>query len=205
MEGPCGNHRRGLFLPMERREKILLEGQQMERAIRRMAHEILEGEGTDNGVALIGIESRGSHLARRIAGCVESLTSSAPLLATIDVTPYRDDRKGAGSRGPDNPPPLPFVLDDKTVVLVDDVIYTGRTIRAALDFMTQMGSPEKILVAVLVDRGDRELPIKADIVGKNVQVARDDRVHVLFRESDGVDQVVVAAAPGGGKRRTDAS
>lgn len=182
------------------RQKILLKGEQMEAAIRRMAHEILERERDHASLALIGIESRGRYLTRRIAGCLESFGSSAPQVGTIDITPYRDDRKKTGAEAGDIPALLSFSLDDKAVVLVDDVIYTGRTIRAALDLLLQLGSPGKILVAVLVDRGDRELPIKADIVGKNVRVSKDDRVNVLFRETDGVDEVLVAkAAPGRGQ------
>ncbi len=178
---------------MERQEKILFESEEMERAISRMAHEILEREDEGSELALVGVETRGAHLVRRIAQRIEKLSPSPLALSvgTLDVTPYRDDLEGSGGAIPINPVAFPFSLDDKAVILVDDVIYTGRTTRVALDLITQMGKPKRILVAVLVDRGDRELPIKADIVGKNVRVSEGERVNVMFREADGIDQVMV--------------
>jgi len=168
-----------------------LDGEDMQRTISRMAHEIVEKNGKVEDLSLIGIRSRGADLVRRIAQKIEDLTGMAPSVAMIDVTPYRDDI----ARG-ESPtiPQLPVAVDEKTVVLVDDVIYRGRTIRAALDLMGHLGKPKKILVAVLIDRGNRELPIKADIVGKNVEVAESERINVLLQESDGVDQVTVTSA-----------
>jgi pyrimidine operon attenuation protein/uracil phosphoribosyltransferase len=170
-------------------KRIVLDGEDVQRTISRMAHEIVEKNGRVEELSLIGIRSRGADLVRRIAQKIEALKGAAPSVAIIDVTPYRDD---IASGEPLTIPKVPIAIDDKTVVLVDDVIYRGRTIRAALDLMGHLGKPKRILVAVLIDRGDRELPIKADIVGKNIQVAEPERINVLLRESDGVDQVVVS-------------
>jgi pyrimidine operon attenuation protein/uracil phosphoribosyltransferase len=175
---------------MNQEKRVLLDSEDMQRTISRMAHEIVEKNGNVADLSLIGIRSRGADLVRRIAQKIEALTGTAPSVAIIDVTPYRDDI----ARG-ESPtiPQLPVAVDEKTVVLVDDVIYRGRTIRAALDLMGHLGKPKRILVAVLIDRGNRELPIKADIVGKNVEVAESERINVLLRESDGVDQVTVTS------------
>ena len=173
---------------MGQEKKVLLEEEEVQRTITRMAHEIVEKNGGLDDLALIGIRSRGAHLVHRLARKIEALKGVAPYTGTIDVTPFRDDIERG--RGPDAPA-VSISVDDKTVVLVDDVIYTGRTVRAALDLLSHLGKPKKILVAILVDRGDRELPIKADIVGKNVQVENSERVNVLLQESDGVDRVTV--------------
>lgn len=156
-----------------------------------MAHEILERNEKVEKLGLIGIRTRGAHLVRRIAQKIESFSGIAPPASIIDVTPYRDDLEGRGNTANPSPVEVPLSLDEKTIVLIDDVIYTGRTIRAALDLITHLGKPKRIFVAVLVDRGSRELPIKADIVGKNVRVSGSERINVLLRESDGVDQVIV--------------
>ncbi len=163
----------------------------MERAITRMAHEILEQIEKGQNFAVVGIETRGGYLVKRIAQRIEALNSSVIAVESMDVTSFRDDLARDVGTGLQSPISFPFSLDDRVVFLVDDVIYTGRTTRVALDLITQMGNPIKILVAVLVDRGDRELPIKADIVGKNVRVSEGQRVNVLFREADGIDRVVV--------------
>ncbi|MFQ5903640.1 MAG: bifunctional pyr operon transcriptional regulator/uracil phosphoribosyltransferase PyrR [Candidatus Binatia bacterium] len=172
-------------------KQILLQDEEVKRTISRMAHEIVEKNGGVGDLALIGIRSRGAHLVRRIARKIEALSSSAPPVGIIDVTAFRDDIEKGGRPTGSLSLDVPISVDEKTVVLVDDVIYTGRTIRAALDLMGHLGKPKRILVAILVDRGDRELPIKADIVGKNVQVKDSERVNVLLQESDGVDQVTV--------------
>jgi pyrimidine operon attenuation protein/uracil phosphoribosyltransferase len=176
---------------MEQEKKILLEGEDIQRMINRLAHEVVEKSGGTERVALIGIRSRGAYLARRLAQRIEELKGAAPSVGVIDVTAYRDDRSREEMPAGPLPTEIPVSMDEKTVVLIDDVIYTGRTIRAALDRLAHLGKPGRILVAILVDRGDRELPIKADIVGKNVQVKDSERVNVLLRESDGVDQVTV--------------
>lgn len=173
-------------------KRVLLEGEEIQRILNRMAHEILEKGDAIPELALIGIRSRGAHLVRRIAKKLETLTRSTLPVGIIDISPYRDDVPKMEAR----PEPAllrePITVDEKTVVLVDDVIYTGRTIRAAIGLVGCLGKPKKILVAVLVDRGQRELPIKADIIGKNVEVGESERVNVLLEESDGIDQVIVA-------------
>ena len=187
---------------MERLDQVLFEAEDIERATSRMAHEILECEGKGEGLTLVGIQTRGAHLVQRIAQKIGSFSGAVPPVGSIDVTPYRDDQKGVTGT---SPPPVqfPFSIDEKTLILVDDVIYTGRTIRAALDLISQLGKPKRILVGVLVDRGDRELPIKADIVGKNVRVPGLSRVNVFLSELDGVDQVTVSDGQSQGLHRVN--
>ncbi|NIO10615.1 MAG: bifunctional pyr operon transcriptional regulator/uracil phosphoribosyltransferase PyrR [Deltaproteobacteria bacterium] len=176
---------------MEPLNQVLFKREDIQRATTRMAHEILESENDQTGLLLVGIETRGAQLVRRIAEKIGSFSGTVPPVETIDITLFRDDQEGRIDADAVSAP-FSISVDDKTLVLVDDVIYTGRTIRAALDLVFQLGKPKKILVAVLVDRGDRELPIKADIVGKNVQVSGAARVNVLLSELDGVDQVTVS-------------
>ena len=168
-----------------------MQGEEIQRVISRMAHEIVEKNGGTENLALIGIRSKGAHLVRRIARKIEKLNGIAPPVGIIDITPYRDDIERVGHLAERPPMDVPVSVDEKTVILVDDVIYRGRTIRAALDLIGYLGKPKRVLVAILVDRGERELPIRADIVGKNIQVADSERVNVLLEESDGVDQVTV--------------
>ena len=172
--------------------KILLERDDLARTISRMAHEIVEKSTPPSEVVLIGIRSRGVHLARRLALKVQELTKSAPPVGVIDVTPYRDDRSQPQGSPAIGAFQVPVAVDEKTVVLVDDVIFRGRTIRAAMEAVEKLGQPKRILVAVLIDRGARELPIRADIVGKNIDAGEGQRVNVLLVESDGVDQVTIA-------------
>lgn len=176
---------------MDQGKQILMQEEELQRTISRMAHEIVEKNGGGDNLALIGIRSRGAHLVKRIARKIESLNGTAPPVGVIDITPYRDDIERGEKLAAPPSMDMPVSVDEKTVVLVDDVIYRGRTIRAALDLIGCLGKPKRVLVAILVDRGDRELPIRADIVGKNVQVADSERVNVLLQESDGVDQVTV--------------
>lgn len=176
---------------MEQGKQVLMQGDEVERTISRMAHEIVEKNGGTENLALIGIRSKGEHLVRRIARKIEKLNRPIPLVGILDVRPYRDDVEQAPKIAESAPMDVRVSVDDKTVVLVDDVIYRGRTIRAALEMVGRLGKPKRVLVAILVDRGARELPIKADIVGKNVRVADSQRVNVLLQESDGVDQVTV--------------
>jgi pyrimidine operon attenuation protein/uracil phosphoribosyltransferase len=180
---------------MEQQKTVLLHEEEVQRMISRMAHEILEKSGGPENLALLGIRSRGAYLAERIGRKIESIVGAQPPVGIIDVTPYRDDRNLSQVPGETRSGEALVSVDEKTVVLVDDVIYTGRTVRAAWDRIGRMGKPRKIFVAILVDRGDRELPIKADIVGKNVQVPESERVNVQLRELDGVDQVTIAPYP----------
>jgi pyrimidine operon attenuation protein/uracil phosphoribosyltransferase len=168
----------------------VLERDELGRMISRMAHEIIEKTPNTSELALIGIRSRGVHLARRIARKIEEIVKVAAPMGTLDVSSYRDDRAGEPRAG-NSVLEVPFAIDEKTVVLIDDVIFRGRTIRAAMEAVARLGQPKRILVAVLVDRGARELPIRADVVGKNVDAGEGQRVNVLLTESDGIDQVTV--------------
>ena len=142
-------------------------------------------------LVLIGIRSRGVHLARRIARRIEPITKALPPVGVIDISQYRDDRAHDSGAVAAIPFEVPVSVDDKTVVLVDDVMFRGRTIRAALEAVGRLGQPKRILVAVLVDRGARELPIRADIVGKNIEAGEGERINVMLEESDGIDQIAV--------------
>jgi pyrimidine operon attenuation protein/uracil phosphoribosyltransferase len=161
------------------------------RALTRISHEILERDKGAEGVVLVGIADRGDDLARRIAAEVERIEGARIPVGVLDITFYRDDI-GLKAEAPEvHETAIPFDVSGKVVVLVDDVLYTGRTIRAAMDALMDFGRPKKIQLAVLVDRGHRELPIRADYVGKNVPTHRADDVRVKIVEVDGEDAVVV--------------
>jgi pyrimidine operon attenuation protein/uracil phosphoribosyltransferase len=179
--------------------QVLLKGQEMERVIHRIAREITEKAAPVEGLALLGIRSRGAYLAQRIAAKIAAATGVLPRFSQIDVTPYRDDTDA--KMEPDRSH-LMITVDDATVVLIDDVINTGRTMRAALELVTRLAKPRKVMAAVLVDRGSRELPIRADIVGKNFQVGEGERINVLLKECDGVDRVTVSGAKRDGASRS---
>lgn len=160
------------------------------RAVTRIAHEIVERNKGASDVVLVGIRTRGTSMARRLAAEIDRIEGTAPAVGELDVTLYRDDLARTG--------PLPVErtdvpdLDGKVVVLVDDVFYTGRTVRAALDAMADLGRPRSVQLAVLVDRGHRELPVRADFVGRNLPTAAGrERVHVLLAEHDGEDGVEI--------------
>ncbi|NWG20123.1 MAG: bifunctional pyr operon transcriptional regulator/uracil phosphoribosyltransferase PyrR [Chloroflexi bacterium] len=166
-------------------EKQILAADDIRRAVTRIAHEIAErNEGVAN-VALVGIRRRGVPLAARIAAVLAEIEQVRVPVGILDITLYRDD---LGLRGPApvvHATAIPFDITGRTVILVDDVLYTGRTVRAALDALTDLGRPSRIQLAVLVDRGHRELPIRADFVGKNVPTARDERITTRLHEVDG--------------------
>jgi pyrimidine operon attenuation protein/uracil phosphoribosyltransferase len=173
-----------------------LDADAIARCVKRIAHEIVEHRYGDSGpLALIGIVRRGASLAHRLATELRSDSIADPPVGTIDISSYRDD--GRGARGDPRliGRDIPFSIDGARVILVDDVLYTGRTVRAALTALAVLGRPDSIQLAVLVDRGQRELPIRADYVGKNIVAQPDQRVYVRLHEIDGVDAVVV----GGGK------
>jgi pyrimidine operon attenuation protein/uracil phosphoribosyltransferase len=174
---------------MGQEQQILLEQAELGRTLTRMAHEVVEKTTNPNELVLIGIRSRGVHLARRIARKIEAIAKTNPPVGVIDISQYRDDRAHDASPITVLPFEVPVSVDEKTVVLVDDVIFRGRTIRAALEAVGRLGQPKRILVAVLIDRGARELPIRADIVGKNVAARDDERINVMLEESDGIDRV----------------
>jgi pyrimidine operon attenuation protein/uracil phosphoribosyltransferase len=164
------------------------------RALTRIAHEIVERDKGGEGVALVGIADRGDHLARRLADEIARSEGGSVPIGVLDITFYRDDI-GLRAEAPEvHETRIGFDVGGKTVVLVDDVLYTGRTVRAAMDALMDLGRPRKIQLAVLVDRGHRELPIRADFVGKNVPTSRADDVRVMVQEVDGEDGVVVEGA-----------
>lgn len=181
---------------MAEEKKILLERDDLGRTLSRMAHEVVEKAGNLEELALIGIRSRGVHLARRIARKIGEIGKSAPAVGVIDVTPYRDDKSQEQALPAVGAFEVQVAVDGRTVVLIDDVIFRGRTIRAAMEAVERLGQSKRILVAVLIDRGARELPIRADIVGKNIAASDGQRVNVLLEESDGVDQVTMASWQG---------
>ena len=176
---------------MSEEKQILFEKDELGRAIGRMAHELIEKTAKPDDLVLIGIRSRGVYLARRIARKIQEVSKLTLPVGVIDVTPYRDDRTRDPGAGTVSAFEIQVAVDDKTVVLIDDVIFRGRTIRAAMDAVARLGQPKRILVAALVDRGSRELPIRADVVGKNIDAGEGERVNVKLEESDGVDQVSV--------------
>jgi pyrimidine operon attenuation protein/uracil phosphoribosyltransferase len=177
----------------------LLDARAIERTLRRMAEEIVElNEGVAD-LVIVGIQRRGVQLAERIGAIIEERQGARVPRGALDITLYRDDLQTVGPRPVVGPTVLPMQLDGKRVVIVDDVLYTGRTVRAALDELADFGRPARIALAVLVDRGGRELPIHADVVGKTVSLGRGGRVDVQVSELDGADGVtVVGGAPGGG-------
>ncbi|HEU5298600.1 MAG TPA: bifunctional pyr operon transcriptional regulator/uracil phosphoribosyltransferase PyrR [bacterium] len=171
------------------REKAkVMDADAVRRAVVRMAHEIVERNKAASGLAIVGIETRGVPLARRLAAAIAQIEGIAVPVGALDPRPFRDDRP-AGSAPP--APGLPFTVGDRTIVLVDDVLYTGRTVRAALDALIALGRPPAIQLAVLVDRGHRELPIRPDFVGKNLPTSSREHVAVRLAESDGTDEVVI--------------
>jgi pyrimidine operon attenuation protein/uracil phosphoribosyltransferase len=172
---------------------LVMDADRMARALTRMAHEILERNRGLDEIALVGIRTRGVPLARRISRSLHEINGDEVPTGALDITLYRDDLM----RHPVGPQPLvrrteiPFSIDDRKILLVDDVLYTGRTIRAALDALIDFGRPQAIQLVVLVDRGHRELPIKADYVGKNLPTSLKQSVQVHLQEIDGTDEVLI--------------
>jgi len=170
----------------------VLDGQAINRAVVRIAHEVVERNKGTSGMALIGIRSRGVHLGQRLRRALQEIVSGPPIpFGVVDITLYRDDL----DRGLQTPrvqrTDIDFAVEGRRILLVDDVLFTGRTVRAAMDALVDFGRPQSIQLAVLIDRGHRELPIRADYVGKNLPTSRAERVSVRLAESDGVDEVVI--------------
>ena len=183
-----------LMRPELEEKAQVLDQAGIQRAVTRITHEIVErNKGTDD-LVLIGLRSRGVDLARRIARELKIVDGADIPVGALDVTLYRDDLDTVGPQPVVRKTEIAFPINEKRVVLVDDVLYTGRTIRAALDSLIDLGRPRLIQLAVLVDRGHRELPIRADYVGKNVPTSRQERIQVLLTEEDGVDKVVIVKA-----------
>ena len=172
---------------------VIMDADRMTRTLTRIGHEIVErNRGTDN-VALVGIRTRGVVIAQRLAQVLQQITHAPVRTGALDITLYRDDlmRHAVGPQPLVRRTEIPFSIDDQKILLVDDVLYTGRTVRAALDALIDFGRPKEIQLIVLVDRGHRELPIKADYVGKNVPTSTKENVHVRLTEIDGTDEVAV--------------
>ena len=170
--------------------RTLLQADDVRRAVTRMAHELVEHAPIGGRLVVLGIPTRGAILARRLADVMERVSGAPVPVGTLDVTLYRDDLAGQPTR-PTGRTDVPVDLDGATVVLVDDVLYSGRTVRAALDAVTALGRPAAVRLAVLVDRGHRELPIRPDSVGRNLPSAKSERIRVLLTETDGVDAVTI--------------
>lgn len=172
----------------------LLNAEQLGRTIRRLAHEIVENNRGADNLVLAGLLTRGYPLARRLAGEIERFEQKPVPVGSIDTALYRDDLRSRGSTARVRPSQMPGNIDDATVVLVDDVLYTGRTIRAALDALFEFGRPARVRLAVMVDRGHRELPIRPDFVGRNVPTSQGQEVAVRLAEIDGEDAVYLVDA-----------
>jgi pyrimidine operon attenuation protein/uracil phosphoribosyltransferase len=175
-------------------EKVVLEHDDLRRTLRRIAHEIAEKNPEADGLAIVGIHTRGAILARRLHPLLVELTGAELPIGDLDISFYRDD---VGAKSPAAQPVvhsshIDFDVSERTVVLVDDVLFTGRTVRAAIDALFDYGRPRRVQLAVLCDRGHRELPIRPDYVGKNLPTAREERVNVELEESDGADRVTIS-------------
>ncbi len=181
----------------------IMNAEDIRRATVRISHEIVESHAGTDGLALVGIQRRGVPLARRIAAAIRNSEGVSVPVGALDITFYRDDLSLIAHQPVVKGTDLDFDPNGRTIVLVDDVLYTGRTVRAAMDALADFGRPQAIRLAVLVDRGHRELPIRADHVGRNVPTSRDEVVHVLLDETDGEDAVEIehrpAATPGGAR------
>jgi pyrimidine operon attenuation protein / uracil phosphoribosyltransferase len=175
---------------------VVLDRDDMRRTLVRIAHEIVE-KNPDGRIAIVGIHRRGAHLARRVHALTGELVEPAIPLGSVDIAFYRDDLslRDGGPEGPVvHATELDFAVQGRTVVIVDDVLYTGRTVRAAIDEIFDFGRPDRVQLAVLVDRGHRELPIRPDYVGKNIPTSQDQRVNVRIEEVDGIDEVTIGPA-----------
>jgi pyrimidine operon attenuation protein/uracil phosphoribosyltransferase len=176
---------------------LLLDADAISRTLSRIAHEVIERNPNLDRVALVGIQTRGVPLAQRLRRLIDERSGHAPALGAVDITFYRDDVFARGGGAPLHPQPivrstsLEFALEGRTVVLVDDVLYTGRTIRAGIEALFDYGRPDRIQLAVLCDRGHRELPIRPDYVGKNLPTARAERIQVELLEVDEIDRIVL--------------
>jgi len=178
-------------------ERMVLDAQGVERALARVTHEILERNKGVEDLVFIGVRSLGVEIAERLAAKATAIEGVEVPRGIIDITLYRDDLSRAGQQPAVKGTNIPFDLDDRQVVLVDDVLYTGRTVRAALDALMDLGRPRCVQLAVLIDRGHRELPIRADYVGKNLPTAANESVQVRLKERDGRDEVVLIRAEEG--------
>lgn len=169
----------------------IMDPKAIDKSLERMAHEIVEKLKTVEDMAIIGIKNRGAYLGQRLADKIEKITGRRPKVGALDITLYRDDLTQVSEQPVVHATEIGFTIDGEKIVLVDDVLFTGRTIRCALDALIDFGRPSQIQLAVLIDRGHRELPIRADYVGKNVPTALKETVEVKLSESDDKDEVVL--------------
>jgi pyrimidine operon attenuation protein/uracil phosphoribosyltransferase len=172
-------------------EKVLMASEDMRRALARIAHEIIERNKGAKDIVLVGMWTRGVPLAHRLASAIQSYEGVSIAVGALDIGLYRDDISYLGLKPVTQNTDIPTDITDKRVILVDDVLYTGRSIRAAMDALVDLGRPKSVQFAVLIDRGHRELPIRADYVGKNIPSSRDEEIQVQLEESDGVDRVTI--------------
>lgn len=175
-------------------ERLVMDAGDIARALTRIAHEILERNKGVKGLALVGIRTGGVHLAHRLVKRIQDIEGVQVPIGELDITLYRDDLALRKDQPVLRKTSVPFDMSDKIVVLVDDVLFTGRTIRAAMDGLMDLGRPEEIQLAVLVDRGHRQLPIKANYIGKNLPTSREEKVQVLLEENGEDDRVVISKA-----------
>ncbi len=181
----------------------VLDAASIDRSLTRIAHEILERNKGLRTISLVGVQTRGVPLARRLAARLAAIEGMAPRVGVLDINLYRDDLSRIGDHPVLKRTEIPFELDDAIVILVDDVLFTGRTVRAALDALMDLGRPRQVQLAVLVDRGHRELPVRADFVGKNLPTAETERVDVRLTETDGEDEVVIVKNDDGSDAREE--
>jgi len=180
---------RGVFMP----KKIILSSQDIRRVLARIAHEIIERNKVTQHLILVGVHTRGVPLAKRLATNIENLDESKIPVGALDISPHRDDLPSLNFRPIVHHTDIPGNIDGKTIVLVDDVLYTGRSVRAAMDALIEMGRPQSIQLAVLIDRGHREMPIRPDYVGKNIPSSKHEEIQVKLVETDGIDEVSIVS------------
>ena len=176
-------------------DKIVMTADDIRRTLARIAHEIIERNKVTDNLLLVGLHTRGVPLARRLAANIENYEKSKLLVGALDFSLYRDDLPASEAKNVVQKTDIPADIADKPVVLVDDVLYTGRSIRAAMDALIDLGRPRSIQLAVLIDRGHREMPIRADYVGKNIPSARHEEIQVRLVETDGIDDVTIISPP----------
>ena len=181
-------------------ERTLLSAEDMQRALVRVAHEIVERNKGAKDLVLVGMQTRGVPLARRLATTIQGLEGINVPVGSLDISLYRDDLSSLSLKPTVHRTDIPVDVTDKQIILVDDVFYTGRSIRAAMDALIDLGRPQSIQLAVLVDRGHRELPIRADYVGKNIPTSKNEEIKVGIKEVDGEDKVIIVSS---GKEATD--
>jgi len=180
---------RGFFMA----KNIIMTREDIRRTLARIAHEIVERNKSTEHLVLVGMHTRGVPLAKRLAASIEKFESAKIPVGALDISLYRDDLSSLDLKPVVHLTDIPTNIDDKAIVLIDDVLYTGRSIRAAMDALIDLGRPQSIQLAVLVDRGHRELPIRADYIGKNIPSSRHEDIQVRLAETDGVDEVAITS------------